>query len=207
VIDLYCERVGPGLWAEPANVLSNIGFVLAAWAIWQLRRDASAHRSLVRFFAALTLAIAAGSTLFHMLATPWARVLDEGPIVLFQIAFIWCYGRLVMRWPTAGVVLVIAGLLAASVSARFLTTAVNNSLPYSPALLLTMAIGIEHARSKRRGRWTLLAGSAIFVLAVFLRTIDSSVCGAFPIGTHFLWHVLAAAVLYLFGRGLVLNAL
>ena len=89
MISLYCERTAPGLWAEPFNVISNIGFAIAAWAIWQLRRDVSAPLPLVRFFTALTFTIAIGSALFHMLATPWARVLDEGPIVLFQISFLW----------------------------------------------------------------------------------------------------------------------
>jgi hypothetical protein len=35
-VDLYCERTGPGLLAEPLNLFSNVGFFLAAW--WLLRR-------------------------------------------------------------------------------------------------------------------------------------------------------------------------
>ena len=29
-IDIYCERVGPGLWAEPVNALTNLSFLAAA---------------------------------------------------------------------------------------------------------------------------------------------------------------------------------
>ena len=55
-----------------------------------------------------------------------------------------------------------------------------------------------------------LTGEPVRVMAVKgsggdLRSIDNAVCDAFPIGTHFLWHLLAALVLYLFGRGLVQN--
>ena len=32
MMDAYCERVGPGLLAEPLNAVSNISFLLAAWA-------------------------------------------------------------------------------------------------------------------------------------------------------------------------------
>jgi hypothetical protein len=206
VIDLYCERVGPGLWGEPANVLSNIAFVIAAWALWRLRRDRSVSSPLVGFFTALTMAIAIGSTAFHMLATPWARVLDEGPISLFQVAFLWCYGRRVMRWSAPTVLTLIAALLATTLGLRVLTTALNRSLPYFPALLLTFVFGIDHARAARRDRWSLLAGSALFVVAVCLRSIDNDVCASFPVGTHFLWHLLAGGVLYLFAAGLVKNS-
>ena len=29
-LDHYCERTAPGFWNEPANALSNIGFIVAA---------------------------------------------------------------------------------------------------------------------------------------------------------------------------------
>ena len=34
----YCERLGPGLWAEPVNFLSNAAFLLAALVMaWRCR--------------------------------------------------------------------------------------------------------------------------------------------------------------------------
>jgi len=41
MIDLYCERLGPGLWAELLNALTNLGFLVAALASWQLARRRS----------------------------------------------------------------------------------------------------------------------------------------------------------------------
>lgn len=204
-IDLYCERTGPGLWAEPANVLSNLAFVLAAWAIWRWRRDPRVAGSVARVLASLTLAIAIGSTLFHVFATSGTRPLDEGPIVLFQLAFLWRYGRSVLRWRAGGVVAILAGLLVTSYRARQLAHGLNGSLPYAPALLLTAALGIAHARANRRDRWAMLAAAAVFVVAVFFRSIDNAVCPSFPTGTHVVWHLLAAAVLYLCARGLLMN--
>ena len=29
-LNLYCERLGPGLWAEPLNAVSNAAFFIAA---------------------------------------------------------------------------------------------------------------------------------------------------------------------------------
>lgn len=37
-IDIYCERLAPGLLAEPLNALSNISFLIAALAIWRFAR-------------------------------------------------------------------------------------------------------------------------------------------------------------------------
>jgi len=43
MIDLYCERLGPGIWAEPINALTNLAFLVAAFAAWRL---ADQYRSL-----------------------------------------------------------------------------------------------------------------------------------------------------------------
>ncbi|BAB51018.1 msl4336 [Mesorhizobium japonicum MAFF 303099] len=38
-VDLYCERTGPGLWAEPANALTNLAFIAAGlWGVREVRR-------------------------------------------------------------------------------------------------------------------------------------------------------------------------
>ncbi|MBV9218968.1 MAG: hypothetical protein JOY94_06090, partial [Methylobacteriaceae bacterium] len=66
---LYCERVGAGFWAEPANAWSNAGFLAAAamaFRDWRAspRRDWPA---LALIFVLVATGI--GSFLFHTLAT------------------------------------------------------------------------------------------------------------------------------------------
>ncbi|WP_255375355.1 hypothetical protein [Saccharomonospora sp. CUA-673] len=41
-VDEYCERLEPGLLGEPLNTVSNLGFLLAAIAIWRLARGTRA---------------------------------------------------------------------------------------------------------------------------------------------------------------------
>ena len=36
VLDLYCERLGPGLLAEPLNAVTNGAFLVAAWRLASL---------------------------------------------------------------------------------------------------------------------------------------------------------------------------
>jgi hypothetical protein len=54
----------------------------------------------------------------------------------------------------------------------------------------------------RRGRaWAAMH----FTLSLTWRTIDVAACETFPPGTHFLWHLLNAAVLYVLLRTAIAN--
>ena len=49
-------------------------------------------------------------------------------------------------------------------------------------------------------------GAGMLALSLLFRTIDAGVCAAFPLGTHFLWHLLNAAMLWWMIRVLVRSA-
>jgi len=204
-LDLYCERLGPGLLAEPLNAITNAGFFLAAWLALTTARLRGLGSRQLRILLALAVAIGIGSALFHTFATPWARVLDESPILLFQLLFMWMYLRRGIgapRWVAAGG---IVGYLAGALYCRQFPHLLNGSLVYAPALALTVSLGVYHWLDRKPERWLLLAASVTLAAAVFLRILDASVCDRFPIGTHFLWHLLVAAVIYLSLRALVLG--
>ena len=203
MIDLYCERTGPGLWAEPVNALTNLAYFAAAWAVLLSARAPS--RPGARLLAGLLVAIGTGSTLFRTLATPWARILDELPILLFQLSFLWLYGRWIVKMagmPTAGL---LGGFLMAAYAGRQFPDLLNGSLIYAPAFLLALGIEVYHYRTQSYGRFTVPAAVGVFVAAVLFRTMDNAVCQTIPFGTHFLWHLLTAAALSLFARGLLVN--
>jgi hypothetical protein len=203
MIDLYCERTGPGFWAEPFNALTSLAYLLAAWAVWRAHRRPG--RRIDRVLGALLAAIGMGSALFHLLATPWARLLDEAPILVFQLTFLWAYGRGIVnlaRGPVAGL---LVAFLAAVLWGRQSPGVLNGSIPYLPALLVAVVLGVYHARTQPVERTTLIAGVACVTAALLCRIVDLEACDALPIGTHFLWHVLTAAALYLFVRGLLAN--
>jgi Ceramidase len=96
-IDLYCERIMPGLWSEPLNALSNLSFFIAAWAIWKLAQRQKKVPISIWVLIILAVAIGTGSSLFHTFATGWASLLDMVPILLFQLCFLWFYSNQVMR--------------------------------------------------------------------------------------------------------------
>src|SRR5262245_7451024 len=43
---------------------------------------------------------------------------------------------------------------------------------------------------------TLLMAAGLFVFSLAFRIVDLDVCPVWPLGTHFLWHLLNAALLY-----------
>jgi hypothetical protein len=205
MLDLYCERVGPGLWAEPLNALSNAAFFVAAWAAWRFARRRGALSPGVWTLLALMVAVGIGSSLFHTFATAWARWLDVLTIALFQVSYLWLYMRRLtpLGVPTAAGML---GLFVAAVLAgRQFPHLLNRSLTYAPAVVAIVALAVYHARAGKAARGSVVAAAAIFLAAVAFRTIDHAVCAAFPYGTHFLWHLLIPVSLYLLMRGLLLS--
>ncbi|MDH3666817.1 MAG: ceramidase [Paracoccaceae bacterium] len=202
-IDLYCERVGGAFWAEPLNALTNFSFLIAAWALWRIRPNASAPPAESVLLIGTIAAIGIGSFLFHTFATRWAATMDVLPILVFQLLFLWFYAR---RRMGAGWV-VAAGLLIAYLALGFAVgqsgSHLNGSIGYLPALMVLIALALHHARTASTLRYNLLAASGMFALSLTLRTIDRTVCDSLPIGTHFLWHILNAAVLFLAARALI----
>jgi hypothetical protein len=195
-LDLYCERVAPGLWGEPWNALSNAGFFVAAWMAWRLakreRRDGAAL-----MLIALMAAIGVGSMLFHTYADTRTHVLDTTPILGFQLAFLWVYCRRVISWPAWGAVLALCAFLAVGLAARRFEAPLNGSLTYSPALVVLGILGAYHALTRVAERWRLVAAAALFLVSLVFRTVDQAACAYVPQGTHFMWHLINAAVLYL----------
>ena len=205
MIDLYCERIGAGLLAEPVNLFTNVAFFIAAWAAWSLSHRSNGLSSDIRVLIALSIVIGAGSGLFHVFATGWARVLDEIPILLFQLWYLWLYARRIMTLREEFAAASIAGYLVAAISCRQFPHLLNGSLAYAPALILMLGLGLYHFLQHKAERSLLLATTGVFLASLVLRSIDEAVCPYVPTGTHFLWHILNGVVLYLSMRALILN--
>jgi Ceramidase len=205
MVDLYCERIGAGILAEPVNVVTNAAFFIAAWAAWSLARRSNALSTDIRVLTALSIMIGVGSGLFHAFATGWARFLDEVPILLFQLWYLWLYTRRIMTLRVRFAATSIAGYMAAAIFCRRFPHLLNGSLIYAPALILMLCLGLYHLLQNKRERFLLLATMGIFLASLTFRSIDNGVCSHVPIGAHFLWHILNGVVLYLSMRALILN--
>lgn len=201
----YCERCGPGLLAEPFNAASNLAFFAAAWLAWRLAGRAGARTPGVRLLVILAVLVGIGSLLFHTFATRWAEICDVLPIFAFELAFLWLYSRYLMGLSVGIASAALALFLMANLTALHFPHVLNGSLMYSPSLVCIALLASYHCRNSLKERWILHITLAVFSVALIFRTIDGYICPAFPIGTHFLWHLLNSVVLYLSMRALIQN--
>jgi hypothetical protein len=148
--------------------------------------------------------IGAGSFIFHTVATSGAVLFDTIPIAVFIYGYLFFAMRryLDLSMPIALALLVAFIGLSYAESAIVPEGALNGSHAYLPAWAATMLIGV--ITIKRTAGLVLAAGVVLSVSLVF-RSIDQSICTAFPLGTHFLWHILNGVVLYLLLRAALID--
>jgi hypothetical protein len=201
----YCERAGPALFDEPLNAVTNVSFFIAVWLTWRVAKRDDALSAGLWVLMGLATAVGIGSTLWHTLATSWAQALDVVPILLFQLCFLWLYGRRFLGLPWQVIMPLLALYLATALWGRQHREWLNGGLIYTPALALFLVVGLDHYLRTRRERFLVLAAGGLFCLSLFFRTIDLAVCPSLPIGTHFLWHAFNGVALFLLMRVLVLS--
>jgi len=203
MIDFYAERTAPGLFNEPFNTVTNLAFIIAAWAAWRYARRRGALTGDIGTLIGLVAAIGLGSTAFHMFATRWALLLDVVPIMLFLLAYLWVYTRTVMRLPVAATLGLFVLYFASTYAAFRVPVVFRRSVGYAPVLLFLSGLGIYHCLKIRHGRWLLLAAAGVFTLSLGFRSYDHAAAAYVPMGSHCMWHILNGAVLYLTLRALV----
>ncbi len=205
MIDIYCERLGPGLWAEPVNALTNLAFFISAFFVWRLAKQREMLTTHAWLLILLILGIGVGSSLFHTFATGWARLMDELSILLFQIVYLWLYcRRLIGLRPRISAGLVLAFFLITLATPQF-SHLLNGSLGYAPAFVVLTGLGIYHFRHAQTEHSILGWAILVFALSLTLRTLDMALCESVVLGTHFLWHLLNGLLLYLVSRGFLLQ--
>lgn len=215
----YCERGQDGsFWAEPVNAITNGAFLIAAFAALALWRARPAHERCwaQAWLILLIFAVGAGSFLFHTYATRWSALADVVPIGLFMVSYLVYAVRRFLRenrivTSVATIAFVAALGLAGGVRCGD-GPCLNGSVGYLPALFALVVVGLlARGRGRRQAGDALLLGSAVFAVSLTFRTLDMDLCdmattpshGA--LGTHFMWHVLNGALLFILARAAILH--
>ncbi len=197
-IDIYCERLSPAFWAEPINALTNAAFLIAAFVIYLRWRRAPAGDMPVLALILILTAIGIGSFLFHTFADRWSVLADVIPITIFiYVYFFFAMRRFFGLGFIAALVITAAFMgLTVFIEGQLPAGFLNGSGSYLPALVAIAIVGAVIVRRRPEIGRPVLAAGAIFAVSVTFRSIDMAVCGAMPLGTHFLWHMLNALTLY-----------
>ncbi|WP_148715935.1 ceramidase domain-containing protein [Chitinolyticbacter meiyuanensis] len=204
-LDHYCERAAAGLLGEPLNTLTNLAFIAGAiyvWRCWSRSGLTARQASDILLLIVLMAAIGFGSAAWHATAWPWAIWLDVVPILLFiNVALLALLRRgLGWTWPA-----VVGGWLGYQALNQWVAQTVpahvlNGSVFYLPTWA---TLGLLALATRRRFGTTLSVAWAWFSVSLLARTGDAMACVVLPTGTHFLWHLLNAAVLVLIALGLL----
>lgn len=197
-IDIYCERMAPGLWAEPLNAVSNFAFIVAGIMLLAvLRRQEAVVRQdpAIIGLILLVIAIGIGSTLLHTFAVVWAALADVIPIALFILLYMYLALRRLARFPLwlclLGVSIVLVLVVVMPLVFRFSVST------YGVALTAMLVVGgFLHLAQRHPAGLPIVVTGLIFAISLSFRTIDEPLCDKLPIGTHYVWHVLNAVVLY-----------
>jgi membrane-associated HD superfamily phosphohydrolase len=210
-VDNYCERADASFGAEPLNALTNAAFLVAAWAAWRLYlRHPHPQQAVRHQFQALIVTIAIvglGSFLFHTIATRWAEWGDVLPILLFMLLYLWLLLTLFSGVAIAAKATLVllyfsaTAYLEAAVPARLLW----GGALYIPTVIVMAGAGAVLCFQQPASGRRLLVAIGVFFVSLGARTLDAPICPMFPLGTHFVWHLLNATVLYLLLRMLLLS--
>src|SRR5690606_28233487 len=204
----YCERIGPGFWDEPLNAWTNLAFAVAAVGAWVLvsRARGPERRGTIRALPVIIFLIFLGSGAYHTTATRWGAVADTGFIAVYLlyyiVLFVVLFWRLEWRVAWLAAPLFVGFTLLTALLAGF--AGFRGPGMYLSALLALLLLrGALHFSADPAVRPYGVQYAAIgllFAVSLTLRTLDRPLCDLVPFGTHFMWHVLNACVLYLTAR-------
>ncbi|MFN3971462.1 MAG: ceramidase domain-containing protein [Gemmobacter sp.] len=193
-VDGYCERTGPEYWSEPVNALTNLAFLIAAGIMWPRVRGMVTGQVLCVILGV----IGVGSWLFHTHANRLTGLMDVLPIVAFILAYVFVATRdfLGQKPWVAGVAAV------AFVPYAILLTPAFRALPffevsafYWPVPVLILGYAVALRRRAPETSTGLAFGAGVLMVSLTFRSVDQVVCDSFPLGTHFMWHVLNGVML------------
>lgn len=204
-IDNYCERTTAAFWSEPLNAATNASFFIAAFMLYRLyRRTALKDREMEALISCIAV-VGLGSLAFHTYANFLAMMADVIPIVIFVCYYLFvAFQRLLgfdkIKAFAAVVVFLLIGAKSGSLPPEY---SLNGSMAYFPCLLALIGMSWILYKRQHPSAKLLLQAALLFVASITFRSMDMAVCAHFPIGTHFLWHSLNGAVLYLLGKSVL----
>jgi len=203
-VDHYCERTSAAFDAEPVNALTNLAFPIGAAILWwrDERRSLVAGRGLITTLIIAMAAVGFGSLLFHVVGARWAEWGDVVPILAFILLYLWFVLTHLFHWPVLAKAVFLVLFFAATI---YLEAAVPGTFLWGgalfiPTLLSFVTIGVALKWRAHPAGQAMLTAVLVFLCAYVFRSLDHAICDAFPLGTHFMWHLLNALLLFLLLR-------
>lgn len=215
-LNQYCERTSTAFWSEPLNAVSNIAFIIAALIALQIWKNArsdakntgstqtDAQNNAALVLIALLTIIGIGSFLFHTFANYWSLLADSIPIAAFMLAYFYLATR---SYIGANILISFVATVIFYAALEYLPPLfqglMGSTAGYFPALLAILLFAVLTYRSHKPTSNALFLGGLVFAVSMIFRMLDQPLCPILPTGTHYLWHILNAAVLLILIRAFI----
>jgi len=198
-VDNYCERLSPSLMAEPLNALSNLSFIITAWMLYRAYKKKGLYDLPVTALILMVFIVGVGSSLFHTFANNLTMLADIIPIMVFVLSYLFFALIRLLGFSKSKARLALVVLLLASAATSFAPAELrfNGSVQYFPCL---GALFLVAWKSRQQ---PLYLASAVFSCSLIFRSVDMALCSEFLEGTHFIWHLLNGALLYVLVKALI----
>ena len=194
----YCESATNFWLHEPLNAITNLAFIIGAYYLFKLIKKEKLSMPLGLILLSLMIILGLGSLAWHSYRSLPTLLLDEIPIYIF-IIFAGYYLTQTLTRSHKITLMILASISAAYYLIFAYIPGINISngvLKYIFALLIFLVLSTFIVKKFGSG-YNFILSFSIFAVAIIFRIIDLFVCSNFPIGTHFVWHILVAMVMYL----------
>lgn len=205
-----CERASTLWYAEPLNTISNLGFLYVAVMMYRYyhRHEDLDRRWIwdIHALTFLTFIIGVNSILFHTFPNPVTELMDTIPIVMFIMIYftsvLFRIGRVNLF---QGIICLVAFVGFSHMLVHQFPRALNDSIGYLSSMIALVMIAVYLHLKARPSSTHFMMAAIIGITSLFCRAIDRVTCDMFPLGTHFLWHILNATLLYILLKQIIRN--
>lgn len=194
-ISLYCARTGPGPWVEIFSLIATLSFFPVGLQVLRWGREQPVLRGLGWMILMVGLALVWQHTYPSLASILLINLLTFA--ITLMIFFL--VNRDVLGASLA-LSAVLTGLIlpftAISLSVVSLVPGISSTAAYGGMLLMTLGYAALLRREAPATARRLFAAAITLAVAMSARAADSAVCPYFPQGSHFLWLLGVAALVW-----------
>lgn len=196
---IFCESQLCSFIVEPANTWSNIGYLIVA--LMMLRSKSVTNRRVKNLFFFATFMLFLGSTLFHASGTYMGRIADVGAMFFLSSVMLTLSVERYFGLREGRANLFFFGLLGLSLYGLMVFNI--GSKFFGLQILITTLLEWRMARSAAALKAKKVALAVLLFMAAFLfwiLDVKKILCdpGNHILTGHGMWHLLAAAAIWIF---------
>ncbi len=211
IYPIYCEQAAFSGIFEPLNGITNFAFIIAGILLLLRLRKKSIQSLAARTLAVMLICVGIGSLAWHTYRNDFTFWIDTIPIYLFVVYYLWVYvSHSAQKLPLR--ILFFLGFFIYTPVLIYLfrdlqDTKVlgNGSLEYISAISYFAVLQLYNQFNRKELVRPSFIVVFLFMVSLVFRQLDLISCDAFGFGTHFMWHIFNAIVLYSFVHILYLH--